>query len=342
MFNRKGQENKVEVIATMGIFTEDKSKYTMLDRVKNAEESGINTIRINIANISYDSLESMRDVLLCVRDRFPNIKLLIDIPYPRHKPRTNILSDKKPMIVAKDDIVFFCINNSDYLRYGVDYPCVQIVGLDNFGELIECNEFYYDDGKGSFRIHKVINDYCFFACANSDFILYQNKSIPIASWNPMKGDYFNRLMDFILKINPEILACSFCENANEIDSLRNCLKFKKLFMAKIETYRALDKIVEITKTSDAIMVARGDLAFNVSLDKYKASQDMIISAAKDLNKPVYVATDILSSLQYRQVPSRADIIDLNLLKECNVDGIILSAFIENLINAKMYINRIFK
>ena len=30
MFNRKGQENKVEVIATMGIFTEDKSKYTML------------------------------------------------------------------------------------------------------------------------------------------------------------------------------------------------------------------------------------------------------------------------------------------------------------------------
>ena len=113
-------------------------------------------------------------------------------------------------------------------------------------------------------------------------------------------------------------------------------------MAKIETYRALDKIVEITKTSDGIMVARGDLAFNVSLDKYKASQDMIISAAKDLNKPVYVATDILSSLQYRQVPSRADIIDLNLLKECNVDGIILSAFIENLINAKMYINRIFK
>jgi len=331
----------MKIIATIGVFTEDKSEYAMLDRVSSAVESGINTIRINTANINYNFLETMKGILLRVRDSFPDIKLLIDVPYPKHKPRTNILSDQKPMIIKGDSVVFFCIDGSDYHKYANHYPCVQIVGINSFEQLIGRDEFYYDDGKGSFCIHKVINERCFFASAISDFTLYQNKSLPMASLHPMEGEYFENLVDFILKVNPEILAGSFIENTDEIIDFRNKFCYKNSFMAKIETQKALGGIIEITKEADAIMVARGDLVFNIDVDLFNTVQSKIISTANDLSKPVYIATDILSSLQYRRVPSRADIVDLNVLKECNVSGIILSAFIKDICNAKKYINRIF-
>ncbi len=237
---------------------------------------------------------------------------------------------------------FFCVDDLDYKKYAYKHQGVQVTGVNNLEKIIEREEFYYDDGKGCFCIQKVINEKCFFATAISDFILYQNKSFPIASINKMEDIVYENLIKFFFAIKPEILAGSFVESVDEINEFRKKFYFDYLFMSKIETQKALNMIVEITKESDAIMVARGDLGFNISIDLFCATQNRIINVARDLNKPVYAATDILSSLQYRRVPSRADIIDLNILKECNVNGIIISAFIEDILNAKKYIDSVFK
>jgi pyruvate kinase len=245
------------------------------------------------------------------------------------------------MCVKKDDVVFFCIDTIDFKKYAESYPCVQIIGIDNFECLMKQNEFYYDDGKGCFIVKNIVNTNCFFAIALSDFILYQNKSLPFATPNHLESDLIDCLNDFVFSVKPEIIAGSFIEKASEVRAFKQKTKIKDIFMAKIETEAALYEIEEITLASDLIMVARGDLGYNTDISRLYKIQHNIIKIANNLRKPVYVATDILSSLQYRRMPSRADIVDLNLLKEQEIDGIILNAFVEDLSNAKKYIDKIF-
>ncbi len=95
-------------------------------------------------------------------------------------------------------------------------------------------------------------------------------------------------------------------------------------VSKIETPKGVDKIDEIIKETDIVMVARGDLALTAPYEALGVYQKEVIKAAKKAKKQVIVATQILESLLQRHMPTRSEILDLTNIVLDGADGIMFA------------------
>lgn len=80
--------------------------------------------------------------------------------------------------------------------------------------------------------------------------------------------------------------------------------------AKIESRQGIENLSAIIKAADAVMVARGDLAIEVPYYTVPRHQKDIIAIAKQFNKPVIVATQMLNNLIHNLMPTRAETQDV--------------------------------
>lgn len=107
---------------------------------------------------------------------------------------------------------------------------------------------------------------------------------------------------------------SFVRHPEDIRKLRKILK--ELggehigIIAKIEKPEAVENIDGIIDEADGIMVARGDLADEVSFAKVPVIQKEIIRKAGKKGKFTIVATEMLSSMVDSQLPTRAEASDV--------------------------------
>ncbi|MBS1718702.1 MAG: pyruvate kinase [Armatimonadetes bacterium] len=95
-------------------------------------------------------------------------------------------------------------------------------------------------------------------------------------------------------------------------------------VAKIETKEAVDSITEIIKVSDAVMVARGDMGLQVSIEDVPIIQKRIIERATTLGKPVITATQMLESMCHSPRPTRAEATDVANAILDGTDAVMLS------------------
>jgi pyruvate kinase len=81
-------------------------------------------------------------------------------------------------------------------------------------------------------------------------------------------------------------------------------------VAKIENQGGLDFMDEVIAASDVIMIDRGDLSVETSVDQVSLFQKRIIDAATILRKPVIVATELLHSMIDNPFPTKAEVGDI--------------------------------
>lgn len=128
--------------------------------------------------------------------------------------------------------------------------------------------------------------------------------------------------------NPDFVTLSFVRNAADIHLLRKLInKDKKrqiMIVAKIETKYAIENLQEIIDATDAVMVARGDLAIEVPPEKVPLLQKRIIRAANLAGKPVITATQMLDSMKTEATPTRAEVSDIANAILDGTDAIMLS------------------
>lgn len=107
------------------------------------------------------------------------------------------------------------------------------------------------------------------------------------------------------------IAFSFVENAEQLKEIKKILADEKIkIVSKIETKAGIENIEEIIKHTDEVMLGRGDMVMFSDINSFGISQEKIINVCKKAGKKIWVATDILNSMQDKKIPSRPEIIDI--------------------------------
>jgi pyruvate kinase len=130
----------------------------------------------------------------------------------------------------------------------------------------------------------------------------------------------------------EYLAVSFPKNATDMEMARQLAnvagepwRHKPALIAKIERSEAIPVLDQILKASDGIMVARGDLAVEVGNAAVPALQKRMIRLAREMDKVVITATQMMESMIVNPVPTRAEVSDVANAVLDGTDAVMLSA-----------------
>jgi pyruvate kinase len=130
----------------------------------------------------------------------------------------------------------------------------------------------------------------------------------------------------------EYLAVSFPKNATDMEMARSlanvageAFRHRPAMIAKIERSEAIPNLEAILKASDGIMVARGDLAIEVGNAAVPALQKRMIRMARELDKVVITATQMMESMILAPVPTRAEVSDVANAVLDGTDAVMLSA-----------------
>jgi pyruvate kinase len=117
----------------------------------------------------------------------------------------------------------------------------------------------------------------------------------------------------IEELHPEWIATSFVRTGDEVRELKERIKEfggDVPVVSKIEKHEAIENIEDIIQASDGIMVARGDLAVELSAERVPIEQKRMIARCRRLGKPVIVATQMLNSMIENPRPTRAEVSDV--------------------------------
>lgn len=130
-----------------------------------------------------------------------------------------------------------------------------------------------------------------------------------------------------VEVGADFIGLSFVREKSDIEQLRRLLakkKSKAQIVAKIEDQLAVRSIDKIIESTDAIMVARGDLGIECPMEDLPIIQRRIVKKCLRLGKPVIVATQLLESMINNPLPTRAEITDVANAVFEQADALMLS------------------
>src|SRR5690606_37607647 len=130
------------------------------------------------------------------------------------------------------------------------------------------------------------------------------------------------------ELGVDYVAISFPRDANDVQVARDLVwdaGSRAGIIAKIERTEAVEAIESIVEASDAVMIARGDLAVEIGDAELPGVQKRIIHVARDLNRVVITATQMMESMIHNPVPTRAEVLDVANAVMDGTDAVMLSA-----------------
>ncbi|MDB5911481.1 MAG: pykA [Ramlibacter sp.] len=135
-----------------------------------------------------------------------------------------------------------------------------------------------------------------------------------------------------MSFQADYVAVSFPKNATDMEMARQLcnvaaqeFRHRPALIAKIERAEAIPNLESILKASDGIMVARGDLAVEVGNAAVPALQKRMIRLAREHDKLVITATQMMESMITNPVPTRAEVSDVANAVLDGTDAVMTSA-----------------
>jgi pyruvate kinase len=126
----------------------------------------------------------------------------------------------------------------------------------------------------------------------------------------------------------DYLAVSFARDAADIRRAQSELRKYRgtaRVVAKIERHEAIENLSQILSVADAVMVARGDLGVEMGYAELTGLQKTIIIQALAANRVVITATQMMESMIFSPVPTRAEVSDVANAVLDGTDAVMLSA-----------------
>lgn len=296
-------KNKTKIIATIGPSSESAE---VLDQLYDA---GVNIIRLNFSHGDYREHEGKIDRWNEIIDNHETSgAIMADLAGPEIRtgeiaePITYEIGDKVTLIYGEE------IGDKETLY--INYP-------DLPGDVAEGAKILIDDGKVVLEVEEVAGEKVAAVVTQGGKITTGGRGVNVpgvALSLPSLTEKDLEDLEFSLKKGVDFVAISFVKSADDIKELREKLAEHDAedtkIVAKIETQSAVDNIDAIIEETDCIMVARGDLAVEVSLENVPIIQKQLIRKCNEAGVPVITATQMLESMTNAVTPTRAEASDV--------------------------------
>jgi len=188
---------------------------------------------------------------------------------------------------------------------------------------------YLFDGKVRTTVTKVA-DGIVHAEVENDGMLIKRKGINLPDTD-FAGDVITAKdkADLLFGSTQDIdyVAQSFIQTAVDVREMRrlmNGMNMNAKIIAKFETKAAIEDMEAIVEETDALMVARGDLAIEVLPEAVPIVQRQLIGMCRRHAKPVIVATQMLFTMTDTPQPTRAEVSDVATAVLLGTDAVMLS------------------
>jgi pyruvate kinase len=308
------RSRRVKIVATLGPASNDPKVIEELVR------AGADVFRINMSHASHDL---MRETVAKIREveracRYP-IGILVDLQGP--KLRVGTFAEGSVML-AKGETFTLDASDKPGDKTRVYLPHPEIFSSTKTGDRL-----LLDDGKIELRVSatspEAINTTVVYGGKLSD-----KKGVSLPDTILAVGVLTDKdRADLQAALAEEIdwIALSFVQRPEDMIDVRKIVQGRAGVLAKIEKPQAIERLEEIIRLSDAIMIARGDLGVEMPLESVPGLQKRITRMCRRLGKPVVVATQMLESMITAPVPTRAEVSDVSIAVFEGADAIMLSA-----------------
>lgn len=134
-------------------------------------------------------------------------------------------------------------------------------------------------------------------------------------------------LEHAIQMDADYIAVSFVRGADDIFNTRRLLEQRGSsagVIAKLERAEALDNAEAIIDASNGIMIARGDLGVEIGDASLPPVQKRLIKLAREMDRPVITATQMMESMIDHQIPLRAEVFDVANAVIDGTDAVMLS------------------
>lgn len=310
---------RTKIVATLGPATDDPAT---LEQVIGA---GVDMVRLNFSHGDADDHRQRADAVHAAAAKLGrDVAVLADL----QGPKIRVARFRDGPVHLEENAAFFLDAS-----LGSDEGTVEGVGLDYVdlpGDVGPGDKLLLDDGHIVLNVESVAGSriHCRVELGGP---LSDNKGINRQGGGlsaPALTDKDREDIRTAASMNVDYVAVSFPREAADIQQARELLEkagSKAGIIAKIERAEAVAEIDAIALASDAVMVARGDLAVEIGDAELPGMQKHIIARARAVNRIVITATQMMESMIENAMPTRAEVLDVANAVMDGTDAVMLSA-----------------
>jgi pyruvate kinase len=308
---------RTKIVATLGPAS---SSSATLEKLI---EAGLDVVRLNFSHGKAEEHEERAErVRALARAAGRPVGVMADL----QGPKIRIGAFEHGRVVLKPGSPFVldaACELGDSFRVGLDYK-------DLPEDVSVGDALLLDDGRIVLYVEKV-KDSQIFTRVEQGGVLSNNKGINRRGGGLTAPALTEKDLEDIktaAKFKADYVAVSFPRSGADMEYARTLLHEaggKGLMIAKIERAEAIPSLDEILDASDAIMVARGDLAVEMGDAAVPALQKRMIRLARSKFKLVITATQMMESMISSPIPTRAEVSDVANAVLDGTDAVMLSA-----------------
>jgi pyruvate kinase len=306
-----------KIVATLGPSSNN------LETLQRMIAAGVNVARLNFSHgTAQDHIERARMIRQAADNVGKSVAILADLQGP--KIRVGKFANGPVQLVKGDRFVLDAnCELGDQTQVGLDYK-------DLPKDVKSGAVLLLDDGKIVLDVERVEGEKIFTVVgvggklSNNKGINQQGGGLSAPALTAKDKEDLNTAV----ALAADYIAVSFPKSAADMQEARELVHAaggSSLLVAKIERVEAITHLEEILAASDGIMVARGDLAVEVGDAAVPALQKRMIRLARERNRFVITATQMMESMITSPVPTRAEVSDVANAVLDGTDAVMLSA-----------------
>ncbi|HKS29734.1 MAG TPA: pyruvate kinase [Pyrinomonadaceae bacterium] len=285
--------------------------------------AGINAVRINMSHGTQDEhAENIARARSAARAMHRPLSVLVDLSGP--KIRTGVLKNGQPVQLEANALFTITTRSvaGDAHEVSTNYT-----GMAR--DVKPGARMLLDDGAIELRVERTTETDVICRVINGG-TLGERKGINLPGVQlpiPSLTDKDRRDLAWAVRQGADYLALSFVRRAEDCREAKELIKSHggcQPLVAKIEKAEAIDNLAEVIAASDGVMVARGDLGVETSVELVPVYQKRIIEQANVAEKFVITATQMLQSMVSNPRPTRAESTDVANAVWDGTDAVMLS------------------